>query len=145
MTTPSRIQLSPRKGFDLQAASRTLNGLPAVSVARSTIFGNPCSCKRPFGCPHHPDFERWAWADDDGAIDPLLCCVDVYRHYVETGLAGEPTRTGHLLIAFEGSIGYPRRVRLVAALPRLRGKNLACWCALTDRCHADVLLEIANR
>lgn len=26
----------------------------------------------------------------------------------------------------------------------LRGKNLACWCALDKPCHADVLLEIAN-
>jgi hypothetical protein len=27
----------------------------------------------------------------------------------------------------------------------LRGKNLACWCRLDQPCHADVLLEIANR
>lgn len=27
----------------------------------------------------------------------------------------------------------------------LRGKNLACWCAPNQVCHADVLLEIANR
>ena len=33
----------------------------------------------------------------------------------------------------------------------LRGKNLACWCPLTDKdgnpvpCHADVLLELANK
>jgi hypothetical protein len=27
----------------------------------------------------------------------------------------------------------------------LRGKNLACWCAPDAPCHADVLLEIANR
>lgn len=26
----------------------------------------------------------------------------------------------------------------------LRGKNLACWCALDKPCHADVLLEWAN-
>ena len=26
----------------------------------------------------------------------------------------------------------------------LRGKNLACWCALAQPCHADVLLELAN-
>ena len=26
----------------------------------------------------------------------------------------------------------------------LRGKDLACWCGLFERCHADVLLEIAN-
>lgn len=27
----------------------------------------------------------------------------------------------------------------------LRGKNLACWCPLDAPCHADVLLEMANR
>ena len=27
----------------------------------------------------------------------------------------------------------------------LRGKNLACFCPLEQPCHADVLLEIANR
>lgn len=26
----------------------------------------------------------------------------------------------------------------------LRGKNLACWCAPDERCHADVLLRLAN-
>lgn len=27
----------------------------------------------------------------------------------------------------------------------LAGKNLACWCPLDKPCHADVLLELANR
>lgn len=27
----------------------------------------------------------------------------------------------------------------------LRGKNLACWCPLDQPCHADVLLDIANK
>lgn len=26
----------------------------------------------------------------------------------------------------------------------LRGKNLACWCALDQPCHADILLDLAN-
>jgi hypothetical protein len=26
----------------------------------------------------------------------------------------------------------------------LRGRDLACWCAPTFDCHADVLLELAN-
>lgn len=30
-------------------------------------------------------------------------------------------------------------------LSPLRGKNLACWCGLDQPCHADVLLELANR
>ena len=27
----------------------------------------------------------------------------------------------------------------------LAGKDLACWCPLDQPCHADVLLEVANR
>ena len=32
-----------------------------------------------------------------------------------------------------------------AAMFEIRGKNLACWCKPGEPCHADVLLEIANR
>ena len=32
---------------------------------------------------------------------------------------------------------------LVSALPELRGKVLACWCA-PQPCHADVLSRLAN-
>lgn len=31
-----------------------------------------------------------------------------------------------------------------AARKELRGKNLACFCALDQACHADVLLRLAN-
>lgn len=48
--------------------------------------------------------------------------VAEYRHWIETG-----RRLGK------------------AAQAELRGKNLACWCAIDKPCHADVLLEIANR
>ena len=37
----------------------------------------------------------------------------------------------------------PRLMEL--AQKELRGKDLACWCPLDQPCHADVLLEIANR
>lgn len=37
----------------------------------------------------------------------------------------------------------PRRLEAIRA--QLAGKNLACWCPLDQPCHADVLLEIANR
>ena len=30
-------------------------------------------------------------------------------------------------------------------LEPLRGKNLACWCPLDKKCHADILLELANQ
>lgn len=35
-------------------------------------------------------------------------------------------------------------LRLAAHLADLEGKDLACWCALDQPCHADVLLEMAN-
>ncbi len=38
---PQRIQLSRRAGFNLHAASRALNGLPAVNCARPGRWGNP--------------------------------------------------------------------------------------------------------
>ncbi len=40
-----------------------------------------------------------------------------------------------------GSLGFDKEDVHV----ELRGKNLACWCRLDQKCHADVLLEIANK
>ena len=34
---------------------------------------------------------------------------------------------------------------LVEALEELRGHDVACWCPLDQPCHADVLLDLANR
>ena len=36
-------------------------------------------------------------------------------------------------------------LKVDAWINRLKGKNLACWCALDEPCHADVLLELANK
>lgn len=107
MTAPVRLQLSRRKGFDLQALSLATNGLPAVVVARPSRWGNPMVV---------------------GERDPLgrrvmdaALAVDRYRRY----------------IAHDGKIS--------AMIARdLRGRNLACWCAPGQPCHADVLLEFAN-
>lgn len=38
-----------------------------------------------------------------------------------------------------------RRRGLAHDLEELRGKNLACWCPLDEPCHADILLELANK
>jgi hypothetical protein len=36
--------------------------------------------------------------------------------------------------------GWPEMIRR-----HLAGRDLVCWCPLDQPCHADVLLEIANR
>lgn len=30
-------------------------------------------------------------------------------------------------------------------IEELRGKKLACWCSLEEKCHADILADRANR
>jgi hypothetical protein len=46
-------------------------------------------------------------------------------------------------LSVDEQLAYFRRTR--RALDGLRGKDLACWCALDGKpCHADVLIAIAN-
>lgn len=125
MTTPVRLRLSRAKGFNLQAASLAINGLPAVSVARPSKWGNPYRIGR----------------DDLG-----WCVYDANDQFV--GRA--PTRDVALTIAVElfriwfalSERPKPSDKPLSMAL---RGKNLACYCHLDHSCHADVLLCFAAR
>jgi hypothetical protein len=43
---PDRLQLSRRKGFDLQKLSRETNGLEAVVVSRPSKWGSPYPLKK---------------------------------------------------------------------------------------------------
>jgi hypothetical protein len=49
-------------------------------------------------------------------------CVASFRHSTEHQIAEDPEY-----------------------LAELRGKDLACWCPMDQSCHADVLLELANK
>ena len=93
-----------------------------VKVDRTTLFGNPFSIK---------DFGH------DRA-------VELHRRWI-TG-----ARFGRDVLGSVTVDLATKRKEVLQALPTLRGKNLACWCALPkpgepDRCHAAVLLELANR
>ncbi len=57
-------------------------------------------------------------------------CVARFRADVEKLLAGED--------------GIHKAVA-VTSLRRIKGMNLACHCKLDEPCHADVLLELANK
>lgn len=67
---------------------------------------------------------------------------------------GRPGKWGNpFFVGHDGVTDRAHAVRLYrefAAIDRadigeLRGKNLACWCPLDEPCHADVLLELANK
>lgn len=68
MPEPVRLQLSRKKGFSLQAHSRSINGLEAISVARPNKDGNHFvigidgdreTCVRLY----RNDMERWRTED----------------------------------------------------------------------------------
>jgi uncharacterized protein DUF4326 len=92
-----------------------------VKVDRTTLFGNP------FSIAEH---------GHDRA-------VELHGAWLTGSLEEEsiPRSRRSELAALRGKV--------LAALPRLRGKNLACWCPLPesgrrDNCHAALLLELAN-
>ena len=69
---------------------------------------------------------------------------------------GNPWRIGDYVIAMGDWITNPNRAVWMfrtrvapnltnAELAPLRGHDLVCWCSLDKPCHADVLLELANR
>jgi hypothetical protein len=70
-------------------------------------------------------------------------CVD---RSTKWGNPFKPTRLqdqAHVVNAFR--LFYHYDVEFREAVKReLRGKNLACFCALNVPCHADVLIEWAN-
>ncbi len=57
------------------------------------------------------------------------------------------------VIGFESNGSFCRPIahpestigKIIANSLELRGKNLACWCPIGSPCHADVLLDLANR
>lgn len=42
-------------------------------------------------------------------------------------------------------VSYEHRHLILGKLETLRGKDLVCRCPISQPCHADVLLEMANR
>ncbi len=133
---PVRLQLSRKKGFDLQAHSRAVNGLPAAVVARPTKWGNPWPVDHEGTAVHCLSIGL----EGDDATDRAAAAVDLYRRWVEGYDGGKVNELVALLLAKPAckapAIRHIRR--------DLVGHNLACWCALGEPCHADVLLRLAN-
>lgn len=93
-----------------------------VSVARPGPFGNPFKIA---------DLREAGYRFGDAQA--VAFCVWQFGRW----LAGD-TRY------WMGPESERARATILARLPELRGKNLACWCKPGDPCHADVLLELAN-
>jgi hypothetical protein len=115
---PQRLQLSRAAGFNLQAASRALNGLPAKRVTRPGRWGNPFTIEEVAR-----DFRLDPAAAQARAVE--LCGLWL-RGEIEPHFSPGPP---------------PGRSEIRA---ELAGHNLACWCRPGTPCHADVLIALAN-
>lgn len=119
--TPVRLQRRRVKGFDLQALSRSINGLPCVCVDRSTMWGNHAAARiRSTLTPEEQVavFERWveheaswAWKGRAG--------IDLRAHNLACWCALCPAHA-------------------------LTGLPLGVECQDCAPCHSTVLLELAN-
>jgi len=82
-----------------------------------------------------------------------------WRMPENTVYVGRPTKWGNPFIGDDAIKKYEEMIMFKMLdgdafkkeLLELKGKNLACWCPLFDKnglpikCHADILLELANR
>ena len=96
-----------------------------VKVDRTTLFGNPFTIER---------YEA-------------VKAVELHRQWLTGHLTDADLEQLYPPVVARHLIAKRKEVR--KALPKLKGKNLACWCPLPkggepDLCHAAVLMELAT-
>lgn len=115
--SPIRVQLSRKKGWRMPSNT--------AKVSRPSIYGNPFNATQ-IGIIYPPptrDAGRYIANIVHRLGKPSLeSCIDLYMAWLHAKLIADRD-----------------------FIEPLRGKNLACWCPLDQPCHADVLLELANK
>ncbi len=139
---PVRVRLSRARGW--RKPENT------VIVARPTKWGNPFDFRRSECC--------WIALSYGCRADRLgrqEASVRAFREWIDPGYGRQV-----MSMEWQPKMGTGDPAKDVDLGPRitagkapsceeivaeLRGRNLACWCRPGEPCHADVLLEIANR
>lgn len=139
MTKPHRVQLSRAKGWRMPENT--------VKVDRSTKWGNPFNFKRSEHC-----WTALALGFKGDGKGRQAASVHAFRYWLQGGRGVHFSRCGLYAEVAGDTVPISESPDAIAPPPpsiatvqaELRGKNLACWCALDAPCHADVLLELAN-
>lgn len=119
---PIRIQRKRVKGWKMPPNT--------VSVTRPGKWGNPFAVGR-----------RYKWGGlSKGGIDALMIYMEAY---IPDDRFTTIQTTEQAIEWYEKYLS--KRPEFVAEIKdKLRGKDLACFCPLDKKCHADVLLKLAN-
>lgn len=113
--TPIRVQRKRTRGYRLPENT--------ICVTRGTKWGNPFK------------------------IGSFVRSEDINFQITPNEFWSVPIRTNlQAATAYKYWIHYHPKGHEIAEMAKieLKGKNLACWCSLSEDCHADVLLRIAN-
>lgn len=134
MSAPVRIQRQRIKGWCMPEGAKYV-GRPTrwgnpVGVQVSSVIGQSWTAVR--DRPLHRGVRLWV--NGRAAVySSHSSCADAITHSVEK------FRTYCTVTERDNPEGFHQW------LSPLRGLDLACWCPLDQPCHADVLLELANR
>jgi hypothetical protein len=129
MLKPVRIQRLRIRGYNMEAESRAVNGLPCISVTRPGRWGNPYSLK---------SFSR--------ALSLELFGNTVRGVWDPSVMNGHSERVYDLTYAAHHRFLSRLREPLLEMIEReLGGRNLACFCSLSDDCHADTYLGMLSK
>ena len=115
---PKRIQRKRIKGWRMPEGT--------IYVGRPTRWGNRANWRDFVG----PTFE----IDEDGYLVPGHIDENEARDFALGSFI-------HGTLLYRPDNEYPSDDEIRR---ELGGRDLACWCRLDQRCHADVLLAIAN-
>lgn len=140
---PERIQRRRSRGWKMPENT--------VYVGRGSIWGNPFIVGGQSGIFDGKDGRPLGLRDEPEILIEALTIqqsIDLYRAMVGGLTSPEMYPFGHdwSSAMHKKCGGHPSEI----ARSFLRGKNLACWCALVNShgnympCHADVLLSLAN-
>ena len=131
MTEPKRIQRKRTKGWRMPEG--------AVYVGRPGKWGNPFTVMN----GHRQGWLVWDDRDRHGWVNYETSdgFIAAYPTKTEAVLAAVATHAAWLKAAHRA----PSERDPLDGIEALRGRDLACWCPLDQPCHADVLLEVANR
>ena len=113
MIKPVRIQLSRKKGFNLQEVSKSINGLEAKKVARRSKYGNQFK-------------------------------VGEFCNNFFTGFTNKLIENNQMAVDYFEKDTLMSPVFTQCIKRDLKGFNLACFFKLSEVCHVDILLKIAN-
>lgn len=117
---PVRVQRKRTKGWRMPPNT--------VAVSRPSMWGNPIDwqeCQSEYGCTE---------------VEAKRAVKDIYHDLAVFALSDRGNADAKARFANF----VPTQQFIKANIASLAGKNLACFCALDQPCHADVLLELAN-